>query len=222
VGINTNPEIISNSILNPNVLIINGSTLITNEGLQTAQLQVRTESSTVALDFFPSNNKYGYIGKTTARWEKLYLTRLLDIEDIRSSITLTIDDTNATSSPPTGSAIIELNSETTSILLNTITSTQNWSLTNTTGIFEITNNEITSALSQEVSLRGNAFGFELTSKLYINAPVDNASNLDLYVEGDSELYGIVGIGAPPISNYALYVNDDSAIHGHIIPYLETN
>lgn len=204
VGIGTAPDTATSD---NHKLVVNGSILLINGTTNVAHLDVGTSNST--LTFRPETSAVGHIGTGSKRWNDLYLSNIINVTDNGSSYVVTINDSNTSSRVAT----MVITSTTPKISLNTISnSIANWYISNNAGIFTISD-------SNNSEIFGNAYGFRLQGRLYINAAsaLTDADDLDLYVDGTSELLGAVGIGAGPISNFILYVEGNSKFKGHIYP-----
>ena len=75
-------------------------------------------------------------------------------------------------------------------LQTTATSKPMWDLHNNVGRLVITN-------GNGITYSGSDYGFEVAGKFYINGQLTSTSNLDLFVNGATELLGHVGIGNTP-------------------------
>lgn len=204
VGIGIEPDTTAND---NHILVINGSTLIVN-GSSNVVAHLDVDESDSYLTFIPDTTHSGYIGTDSNRWLEIYAANILSIQDDDSSFVVTIDDSQSNSLVAT----VVLTSSTPSISLNTIGNLPDWMIQNNAGIFTLTNDN-------SIDLLGNTFGFKINGRLYINSQnaLQSTDTLDLYVSGDTELYGAVGIGAAPSQDYILYVEGDSQFKGHIYP-----
>jgi len=207
VGIGCAPD---NNAIDPHILNINGSIVIVNGNNTVAHLDVDT--STSSLTFIPGTSHTGSIGTTNNRWNSLYLSNILNIDDGSSSIILEVDDT-ITDNPI---AELSLTSKNPTILLNTSDNSKlNWTIKNQNGLFIFSN-------ENDVELYGNEQGLALSSRLYINPTnlvLTSTDTLDLYVAGNSQLSGQVGIGTTIESTgaYILRIAGSSLINGDLIP-----
>ena len=240
VGIGTEPDLSNNNTnvlrINGNTEIVHDDTTSVTIAAHidriTATLADNSLRDTVR--FYPDQDQTGYIGLDDHRWKEGYFSNILAIgmyenDDITNGILLdkegivTIRSSNTDSSThmttvntieletaTTGQ--ITISSDTPTILLDTLdNSVSDWIITNDAlGIFSINNQN-----SKLIELKGTDNGFALTNRLYINpdaqtTDLDDQSDLDLYVNGTSELYGNTGIGVTPHANYKLNIGGNAS------------
>lgn len=171
-------------------LSIYGSTRIVDSGSgDLAYLDISTVNNTSSLLFYPYVDMNGQIGLYNKRWKEGYFSTAIRINnDGNSYINLeTVDsNTNAIS-------LIEMLAEdpTINLISRSNLTTYTWSIDNSIGTLSIENN----SLQNPVTLIGNALGFSVAPRLYINSTIPADPPYVLSVTGDSYISSKLYIGA---------------------------
>lgn len=233
-------ELVANE---PEILTIHGNTKIKGDNNIVAYLTINTIANSDYLYFRPNLSGNGIIGDSSYAWKSAAFTDEVTVIDSNSNgITIdsngfidvvhgnsTINLTTIDSQNEVG--IISINTAIPTIELNTTTAASSqWIMNNTAGNFSLNNQE-----SVLIELKGTDYGFELTNRLYINpaSNLSSSSNLDLYVNGYTELYNKVGIGIIPdtssngtniltINGNTLIVSDDAEAAHIDVVNIDTN
>ena len=162
VGIGCAPD--SATTGDQHILKINGSTLIQHSGNDSAHIDTssQTINNTAAniVQFYPTTNARGEIGKDGNRWRNGYFSHLLNISDGTSSININTNDGTLSI------GIITITASVPTIQLDTLSlNEETWTFTNNAGNFELTNS---AGNNKTVNILGTDNGWQLNGQIGIN------------------------------------------------------
>ena len=189
------------------ILTINGNIRFLSNATEVATFITQSIQNVLQPIFAPTNNDTGSIGTSAKQWKDAYFSHLLQVGNkitLSADGSITISDDNPT---------ITL----TSVGQNT---SYSWSLENSNGT--LTLNNLTNSNITTTSLIANDNGFGVKPRLYINRdiPTNNSNLVQLFVQGNSLLNGVVGIGMDATSSlsqgYTLVVSGASHLLGNVL------